>query len=581
MLKGHSYVVGCSKYPDYPINIFETDEFWICIEGKIYGKTIEAINKETHALIRRIFETTKTSEEDKRVIADWLLKTDGDFVIYALNKKTKDFIIMNDVLGRLPFYYYNQNDEILASREIQLISYLIENEQHIDTKFDKMAIAQFLLFRHTLGNRTLLSDVYRLGPASLLRIHIDNFSIQVESIYRFNFERKEHENKSIKDNAGRLVSLFTEACKSRADDNSKNLVSLSGGLDSRAVAACLRKSNVPIYAVTSTDPNWRPVDGNNTEPEIAEQIAKLLNIKWENYGVMEVRAQDIIRMIKIKRGQIYLPYCYLLPFLEKVQHKYHTSRINFFTGDGANRFFGTYDIKARNLDHLISKIIQVRSFLPLREVASLVEIDEKEIVDELRNILSSYPEESLSQKAVHYLYFEFDNKFIFEAEDIIRFYFWTVTPFYSIPFFKYAINCPDKHKSKHRLKREFLINISTSIAEIKTSNWGCSILSRKYKIMQSLLILYFKYPLLRKIIKKLKDNQSYGYERDSKVIRCIEEQVKNCNVISNHLSLKAVNKIINNCTDYNHFGADNLFTITSVIEKTFCKNNVIERCYKE
>jgi hypothetical protein len=30
------------------------------------------------------------------------------------------------------------------------------------------------------------------------------------------------------------------------------------------------------------------------------------------------------------------------------------------------------------------------------------------------------------------------------------------------------------------------------------------------------------------------------YERDSKVIRCIQEQVNNCNAISNHLSLKAM-----------------------------------------
>jgi len=582
LLTDDNYLIGCTKYAEYPINIFENSEFWVCVEGKIYGKTLSALNDEIYALLRRIFEATTPSEEDKKVIADWLLETDGDFVIYALNKNTKDFVIMNDVLGRLPFYYYYKDKvEIIASREIQFISYLINDNRDNDNKFDKMGIAQFLLFSHTLGKRTLLSNVYRLEPASLLRINNNNSKFQIDTIYRFNFEIKKYSNDSNENNARELVSLFSEACKNRVDDNSKNIISLSGGFDSRAVAASFHKNKIPGYAVTSTEPHWRPVEGSTSETEIAEQIAKSLNIDWENYGIMKPQAEDLIMMLKMKKGLTYLAHSFLLPFLEKVKHKHGSSPINFFTGHGGDILFANLSFEISNLDHLIRGIIHVKGFFSLQEVASLIQIKESEIVDEIRNILSSYPEENFSQKLVHYLFFESNAKLSFEIEDINRFYFWSVAPFYSIPFFEYIMNCPDKHKSKHDLYREFLLKISPSVAEIKNSNWGCSILSRKFRILQSIMTLYWKYSDLRKIIKKLKDKRGYSYKHDSKIIRCIQDQLNNCDVISNHLSRKGIEKIMNNCTDYSHYGIDNLFTITSLIEKTLCKNTMIEKYYNE
>ena len=29
----------CTRYPEYPVKIFENQKFWACLEGKIYGKS--------------------------------------------------------------------------------------------------------------------------------------------------------------------------------------------------------------------------------------------------------------------------------------------------------------------------------------------------------------------------------------------------------------------------------------------------------------------------------------------------------------------------------------------------------------
>ena len=580
LLKNHPYVIACTKYEKYPVRVFESNEFWVCIEGKIYGKTDETVNDEIFPILKRIFERKSLSEDDKIVTARWLINTDGDFLLYALDKSTKDLLIMNDILGRLPFYYYYLEGEFIASREIQFVEDLAHHDEDFNNKFDKLGMAQFLLFSHTLGNRTLLSNVFRLEPGSLLRIDNENLKLHLDSIYRFNFEEKQNANVSIDDNSRILASLFSKACRNRIDHVSKNIVSLSGGFDSRSVAAAVCGTQASIHAVTSTEPHWRPVEGSTSEPEIAEKIAKTLSIPWEDYGIMEPKAKDLIRMLKIKDGLIYLAHSFLLNFLEKIKQKHSHTPINFLTGHGGDILFADLSFKTFSLDILARNIVRIKGFISVNDVASIVNITQDQIIEEIKTILSHYPEVNLGHRLVHYLFFESNNKLSFEAEDINRIYFWSASPFYSISFFKYIMNCSDDQKSKHRLYREFLLKISPELANIKNSNWGSSIMSRKFKIMQSIVPLYWKYPRLRKIVKRLKDKRGYGYTFNSKIIQCIQDQLHNCNGISNYLSQKDIQRILDNCIDYNHYAIDNLFTITSIIEKESSKNTIIEKHFK-
>jgi hypothetical protein len=170
-------------------------------------------------------------------------------------------------------------------------------------------------------------------------------------------------------------------------------------------------------------------------------------------------------------------------------------------------------------------------------------------------------------------------KFSFEIEDLNRLYFWSVAPFYSVPFFEYIFNCSDKSKEKLALYREFFIALSPASAEIKISNWGCSISSKKFKILQYVLFLSFKYPKLRRFIKKIYDKRAYSYETDSKIIQCIRTQLQDCKEITNVLSHDKVQQILNQSLQFSHEAVDNLFTITSLIEDSMCKRSTIEKYY--
>jgi len=580
LLKNDNYIVCCTRYAGYPVEVFENSEYWICLEGKIYDKKDSELERELTEFVSIIFSKVSSAQNDKKAITEWLLNTDGDFLIYALNKKTKDFVIVNDILCRLPLYYYYSQDKtyLIISREIQLVSDLTAGDRDDENIYDRMGVAQFLLFSYSLGKRTLLKDIHRLEPGSLLKINYDNSEFEIDSTFRFNFETKNNADRTIKENAKKMASLFSEACKNRAEGNGNNIIALSGGFDSRSVAASFHKNKIKGSAVTSTEPHWRPVVGNTKEEEVAEYLANSYGMEWENYGVMNPQSDEMLELLRLKKGLIYLTHSFLLQFLRKLYRNHGENSFTLFTGHGGDLIMANLSRGyITNIETLVRGIIRILGRFPIEDIVALTNVTETEIANEIRKILDSYPEEKLDQKLIHYIFYENNYKFSFEIEDINRYYFWTVAPFYSIHFFNYAMNCKDDDKTQHALYREFLFELSPIAASFKNSNWGCSITSRKFRLLQSFFSISWKYPFLRKVIKKIKDRKGYG--NTHKIIQCIDAQVRNCSATSTYLSPTAVDRIVRNSSSYNPMGIDNLLTLTSLFEKSLCDGSTIEKYY--
>ena len=60
--------VICTRYPQYPVKIFENKEFWACLEGKIYGKSEIAQEREMTDLIKTVFSTQAISDKQKKYL---------------------------------------------------------------------------------------------------------------------------------------------------------------------------------------------------------------------------------------------------------------------------------------------------------------------------------------------------------------------------------------------------------------------------------------------------------------------------------------------------------------------------------
>ena len=255
-----NFFIGWNVYSEYPIRAFESGAWYFVIEGRVYNKPDLALEKELSELLSNFSEST---------LKNWLLSTDGDFIIYCYNKSLNSLYVFNDILGRLPLYYKKNNNEILISRYARFI---IEMQEEAD--FDKVGMGEFLLFGYLIGERTLFKNIQQLRPASL--IAADNSGTSVKTIINFNFEIREHKNKSFNEVVSDVTELFSRACIDRFNNENTNLIALSSGMDSRTVAACLAKHKIPFKTTTMVFSNGAAKE----ETAIAKQIAELFGAEW-------------------------------------------------------------------------------------------------------------------------------------------------------------------------------------------------------------------------------------------------------------------------------------------------------------
>lgn len=571
LLNERSYFLGCTRYEQYSITAFENSEFSIYLEGQIYGKDYPTIEKELMNVTEYIFQPHFKGQDQ---ITRWLLDSDGEFIIFALNKRSGDSAIMNDALGRLPLYYTKKKGELIASREIRFIRSLVR-----DGKFDEMAIAQHLLLGYSLGKRTLFDDTHRLEPATLIRVGNTENRITICHLHRYNFEIKDSGNNKIEDNARELLFLFTEACRNRAESDNQNVLSLSGGLDSRSVAACLRNNGIPFCAASYLD------FGQTTrgEVEAAKQLSKALGMDWRIFELENPTGRDLLRLLRMKNGLNCLAMSFLLLFLEGIMEYYGSRGIRFLTGDGGDHLlrYKTPYRNLRNVDDLAHYIISEHKIFSVEEVVALTRIQKGELMDEIKNHVLSYPEEDWNQKHVHFDIFERGFKWSFEGEDRNRFYLWSGAPFYSPKLFRYAMKCRDSQKSRYRLYRSFLLNLSPDASAIRNANWNLSITSSRYKIKSALTDIFFRFAPFMVSKKSVKDlaRGTRGYGGRSAFIRCLEHQIDDRNAVGEYLSYPAVKEVVREHWKYSKRQIQVLFTLVSSIEETECGGSTLEKYY--
>ena len=387
--------------------------------------------------------------------------------------------------------------------------------------------------------------------------------VNVEVIHEFNFEYKKYRERNFEENINNLSNLFSEAAINRLQGAAKNIVAMSGGLDSRAIAACLNKHNSPFIAVTMK------YKTGYTEEEVvvAEQVAALLNLDWKLLDVVPPNGDDIYKLLKIKEGMNSLYMAGIIPFYKEIQKSFGNN-INFFTGDNGDKLIFTIDrpiTNFKNVDELVEYIISEHAIIPIDEVVALTKTKKTELFNDLKELVLSFPENDLKQKYIHFRIHEKPFKYAYQGEDRHRNYFWSVSPFWSIQFFNYIMNCSDESKIRHKTFRRLLQSYSPEVTDLNYTNIKSSITSFKGKF--SLFVIYYIYPRIPVLIKrKLKSTFFEGNpstSEDSTIFKCIKDIVNNSKMIKEYFKVE-------NSSDlrrYRKKAIYNILTMLSIIEE--------------
>ena len=476
------YLVAATSYPSYPVRRVETDDWVTVLDGRLY----DVDDDEVPWTLERVGRWA--AEGDDAALNEWLSARDGDFVILALPKDGGDAVVVNDALGRLPTFRANVGGAEVVTREPKLVAELARHTGDCPV-VDRLGVAQTLLFGYRLGSRTLFEGVDRLPPGTRTTLGAGGAPTTVRDL---DFGGKPHESKSVGENAARLAEKFVTACRNRSDPGTTNVVSLSGGLDSRAAAAGYRAAGAPFETATF---DWV---GGDTAADVraAREVAKTLDAPWTSYRVRRTEA-DMRELLDLMRGTNSVSMGHMVEFLSGVADD-HDSPV-LVTGDGGDKAFP--DLRPGrsfdSLDGLLRYVLSAESVFSTADAAAIARVDEDRLVTSVRERLASYPESSLADRYVHFYVRERGINWLNLGEDRNRHYCWSVSPFYALPFFTDAMGCSDEQKARSKLYRRFIAELAPEVLDVEYADFGAPVTSAEYSVKRFAYDAFTGYPRLK------------------------------------------------------------------------------------
>lgn len=192
----------------------------------------------------------------------------GDFSFVIHDRAARSAICVRDHFARRPLYYAQWNEIWIVTNTLPALLAVPE----LEAELDEEAIADFLLFGRNLdGARTSYARIRRVPAAHLLRIDRNGPSLRRYWEIPNDEEPLRKKESEVHEQFRELLSLAVRD-RSRAE---RVVLSLSGGLDSNAVAATLvsqKKSGVS--AVTTV---WRE--------DFVDHEGRFAQIAADAYGI--------------------------------------------------------------------------------------------------------------------------------------------------------------------------------------------------------------------------------------------------------------------------------------------------------
>jgi asparagine synthase (glutamine-hydrolysing) len=554
--------IGWNKYDEYPIVSFNSGDFEFIIEGKIYNKKEAELKKELIQLVHNFSEA---------LLKNWILNADGDFIIAIYDNKSNKLLIFNDLLGKIPIYYQISDNKIILSKNFHFITQLENN-----CSLDKIWMSEFLLLDFAPGSRTPYENIKQLSPCSL--IIAERNGIVKKNIYEFNFQNRDPKNLGFKEIINNLSDLFSEACINRSNSGNLNLLALSGGLDSRAIAACMIKNKISFQAVTMISRS----EMEKKEVETAKIISDKFNFKWDLLKIEPPKGKDIITHLKLKEGMSYLGTAFLISFYKQIEQNYGR-KVDLITGEKNDKIVFTLDNpikKCSSLDELAVYLLADLSIgVFIDDIESLIDIKKDEILDDIVNRLRSYPENDFSQKYIHFRAIEKSQKLAFQSEDRHRKFFWSISPLTAAPFIQYLFNIKDKVKRRHKLFIALIENFSSEIIKIPYTDFKAPINSLRGKLFMA--GVYYIYPNFNDKLKGEIKNIFFGLNplppENNIFYKSIDEQLKNNIQIQNFLKIKSSKDL----KSYHNTMLQTIFTLTSLIDDVYSESSTLNKYYSE
>ncbi len=248
-------------------------EILAAVDGEIFSwEGVEPGRLQDRGGANQQYTANIACQEYRRLGDTFVEDVRGCFSLALWDANEGRLTLATDRLGLRSLYFCMDRSRVLFATEVKV---LLAGMEHCP-RVNHHAVAEFVTFGFPLGDKTLFEGIRRLLPGSVATIC--QSGISVRQYWRLSYVRGRRNYRSVRQWADAFTERFVGAVKDLSAAPGSYGIPLSGGLDSRCIAAALYRCDRPMKAFT--------IGTKGSEDlQIAARVANALHIPHQSWVV--------------------------------------------------------------------------------------------------------------------------------------------------------------------------------------------------------------------------------------------------------------------------------------------------------
>lgn len=284
-----------------------------------------------------IFLTRSDTEVVLHAYEEWgpncLRRFNGMFAFGIWDDRGRKLFLARDRIGEKPLYYYQDNQRFIFASEIKAIL----ADPTVPKQVNPRGLANFLAFGHAVAPETIYQNIYKLLPGHYLLAK--NGNIEIKQYWDVGEEPQLPESSILSkgEYADRILSLLDDSVRRRMIADVPVGAFLSGGIDSSAVVALMKRHATGPVKTFSLG---FKIGGVYNELPDARLVAEYFGTEHYELEVEEIDLIEVLRKLVYHYDEPFGDAAGFPVFLISRFAREHVKVV--LTGDGGDELFGGY-----------------------------------------------------------------------------------------------------------------------------------------------------------------------------------------------------------------------------------------------
>ena len=310
----------------------------ICFNGEIYNyQPIKEMLIEKGHVFKSHADTEVLIHLYEEKGEEMLNDLRGMFAFAIYDMKNKKLFAARDFFGIKPFYYGVFNNHLLFGSEIKSFLAFPDFKKEVNT----VALENYLTFQYSVLDETFFKGVYKLKPGHYL-VYKDG-KIDVKRYFQPKFEP---EKAGLQDTIKKIEDVMLDSVKTHKISDVEVGSFLSSGVDWSFVAATFKGDKTFTVGFDYEKYNEIGYAEKLSEKVGIDNYSKIISTDeyWDSLGKIQYHMDEPLAD----------PSAVALYFVSKLASKHVKVALS---GEGADEFFGGYNIYREPMDLQITKLI--------------------------------------------------------------------------------------------------------------------------------------------------------------------------------------------------------------------------------